>query len=295
MKDYLVILAGSPRGGEKTWKSMYKYVLNHLDADLAICCSNKWDQNISLFKKANYVWTFEEMDNYFDYYNENFNGSWKEYFDTGKDTGLLSSGSVHFVFKDMIRKNYLHILQQYKYIIYTRFDQYYVDYHPEIIENNIYIPHGEDYEGICDRHAAFPSELSKKFLGICEYINTSEAIRKAPIFNNCETTFKNHMKEIGLINKIIRFDRTQFTSNLKGEHTNWRVARYKVLFTKNLMIKYPGEFMMSFNNLIKKYGLLSSIIKESVLTINYLYLRFKILFGKFIPMKIKKIYKNLDS
>jgi hypothetical protein len=36
-KNYLVVLAGSPRGGEKTWESLYKYVLNPLNADLAIC------------------------------------------------------------------------------------------------------------------------------------------------------------------------------------------------------------------------------------------------------------------
>ena len=52
LKDYLVILAGSPRGGESTWSSLYKYVVNHLDADLAICCSDQWEQNSSLFKKA---------------------------------------------------------------------------------------------------------------------------------------------------------------------------------------------------------------------------------------------------
>ena len=31
---YLVILAGSPRGGERTWSSLDKYVLKHLNADL---------------------------------------------------------------------------------------------------------------------------------------------------------------------------------------------------------------------------------------------------------------------
>ena len=35
--NYLVILAGSPRGGEDTWNSLFKYVIKHLEADLAIC------------------------------------------------------------------------------------------------------------------------------------------------------------------------------------------------------------------------------------------------------------------
>tara|TARA_B110000008_G_scaffold195924_1_gene194481 strand:- start:69 stop:203 length:135 start_codon:yes stop_codon:yes gene_type:complete len=37
MKKYLTVLAGNPRGGEHTWESLYKYVIDHLDSDLAIC------------------------------------------------------------------------------------------------------------------------------------------------------------------------------------------------------------------------------------------------------------------
>ena len=32
----LIVLLGSARGGEETWKSMYKYLLEPLSADLAI-------------------------------------------------------------------------------------------------------------------------------------------------------------------------------------------------------------------------------------------------------------------
>ena len=156
-KNYLVVLAGSPRGGEKTWESLYKYVLNPLNADLAICCSDKWNQDNSLFDKAKYKWIFKEYEDYLDYYRKNFEGSWEEYFLTGKETGLYSSGLVHFVFKDIVKNQYLDILKEYEYIIYTRFDQFYLDYHPEVNDDEILIPDGEDYFGICDRHAAFPS------------------------------------------------------------------------------------------------------------------------------------------
>ena len=68
---------------ETTWSSLYKYVTDYLDADLAICCSDKWNQNISLFEKAKYKWIFPEYEDYFQYYEENFTGTWKKYFDTG--------------------------------------------------------------------------------------------------------------------------------------------------------------------------------------------------------------------
>ena len=171
LKDYLVILAGSPRGGETTWSSLYKYVTDYLDADLAICCSDKWNQNISLLKKQNINGYSPEYEDYFQYYEENFSGTWKKYFDTGIDTGLYTSGSVHFVFKDIILKNYLKILKSYKFIIYTRFDQKYTDFHPDGVENKILIPKGEDYLVYAIDMPYFPQILVKVFkhMQLCRF------------------------------------------------------------------------------------------------------------------------------
>ena len=279
MKDYLVILAGSPRGGEDTWSSLYKYVKDPLDADLALLCSDKWNQNSSLFQKAKYKWIFSEMDNYFDYYKMNYDGNWKQYFETGLDTGLYTSGSVHFVFKDMVLKQYLDILNNYKYIIYTRFDQKYTDYHPKGADGKILIPSGEDYYGICDRHAMFPSNLSKQFLDICEYINSKEISDVSEKFNNCETTFRNHLKSRDLLNKVKRYSRSQFTASLHGEHTNWRIAKYKLYFFRKLMIKYPDEFIDSISNLIENKGILYVLSAELRLLINYMYLKIREILG----------------
>tara|TARA_S200000501_G_C20857366_1_gene758262 strand:+ start:881 stop:1753 length:873 start_codon:yes stop_codon:yes gene_type:complete len=279
-KNYLVILAGSPRGGEKTWQSMYKNLLEPLNADLALCCSDKWDQNISLFEKADYKWTFKEFSNYEDYYKNNFKGNWQKYFETGKDTGLYSSGMVHFVFKDIIKKNYLNILKEYKYIVYTRFDQFYVDTHPRAIDGRILIPEGEDYHGICDRHALFPSEFSEEFLSICSFIDSDVALQNIKTFNNCETTFLQQLENNGLIKNVKRYKRIQFTSSLRGEHTNWRVAKYKLHLYKKLMIKYPEEFITSIKNSIDKHDFYNYFLKEPLLTANYIYLKTRRLLGK---------------
>ena len=280
LKDYLVILAGSPRGGEDTWTSLYKYVVDFLDADLAICCSDKWNQDISLFQNADYKWIFPEFVNYFDYYDSNFDGSWMKYFESGKDTGLYTSGSVHFVFKDIILKNYLKILNSYQYIIYTRFDQKYTDYHPKGLQNTILIPEGEDYFGICDRHALFPSEFSEEFFDICNYINKESSLNPKDNFNNCKTTFKRHLISNNIFKNVVRFDRSQFTTSLKGEHTNWRIAKYKLYLFNKLMIKYPDEFISSMKNLISKKGLLYVFNNELRLLINYIYLISRRVLGK---------------
>lgn len=280
VKDYLVILAGSPRGGEKTWSSLKKYVIDPLDADLAICTTDRFNQDSSLFEIATYKWIFKELDNFFEYYEENFNNNWREYFNLGLDTGLYSSGSIHFVFKDYILKNHIDVVEGYRNIIYSRFDQLYVDIHPRVESESILIPEGEDYFGICDRHAAFPSKYSKQFLNICEFIDSDDTKNYNSDFLNCEVTFLNHLKNIGLIDKVKRAKRLQFTTSLKGEHTNWRIAKYKVHFTNRLMIKYPDEFMDSMRNLISANSIYYALRNETIYTINYLYLAFRIFIGK---------------
>lgn len=259
---------------------MYKNLLKPLGADLALCCSDKWDQNISLFEKADYKWIFKEFSNYEDYYKNNFKGNWQKYFETGKDTGLYSSGMVHFVFKDIIKKNYLDTLKEYKYIVYTRFDQFYVDTHPQAVDGCILIPEGEDYHGICDRHALFPSELAEEFLSICSFIDSDDALQNVKTFNNCETTFLQQLESNGLIKNVNRFKRIQFTASLEGEHTNWRVAKYKLHFYKKLMIKYPDEFIEGVKNSINKNSLIRYFVRYPIIALNYYYLKLRRKLGK---------------
>ena len=173
---YLTVLAGSPRGGELTWQSLYRNVLNPLNSDLAICTGNKWLDSQSFIKRANYLWNFEEPEDWFQYYRENFQGNWEEYFNLGKNTGLYNSGSIHFALKDIVLRNHLKVLMKYDTIIYTRFDQFYIDEHPHLDNSNIWIPEGEDYFGICDRHSVVPTHKIEEFLDICSYINKPEAL-----------------------------------------------------------------------------------------------------------------------
>lgn len=281
MNKYLIILAGSPRGGEKTYSSLYKYVKNHLNADLALCTTeDMYDESISLFQSPDYLWLLKDYDNFFDYFNENFDGSWKEYFELGKGTGLYESGSIHFIFKDFILKNYLNILENYDFIIYSRFDQYYLDFHINGDKNKILIPEGEDYYGICDRHAVIPKEYISKFLKICEYINLEKSLEVNTEYLNCETSFLNHLKHEGLLSFVERYPRTQFTSALSKDKTNWRIPIYKIYFFDKLMIKYPDEYIDSFKNLIRKTNIFKLIYLQNILFLNYLYLEIRRFLGR---------------
>ena len=276
---YLVILAGSPRGGKRTWSSLDKYVLKHLNADLAICTDIDIKSSY-LINLAKYVWRTEKYDDFSEYYKKNFSGNWEEYFKLGFDTGLYNSGMIHFAFKDIVRNTYSHVIQEYDYIIYSRFDQFYTDYHPKLSGNNIWIPEGEDYFGICDRHAVFPSEFANDFLNICGFINSKVALKYDSSYLNCETTFFNQLQENNQINTVKRFDRLQFTSAVEGDKTNWRIPIMRVYGISKLYMKYPNEFMLSVKNLLRTKNIFKATLKEPLLVLNYFYLQSRITFGR---------------
>ena len=281
MNKYLIVLAGSPRGGENTYISMYKNVMEHLGADLAICTTeDMYDDKISLFDKSDYQWILKNYENFFDYYREKFDGNWREFFDKGKGTGLYESGSIHFVFKDFILRNYLDILEKYDFVIYSRFDQYYLKSHIEGNSEKILIPSGEDYFGVCDRHAVVPRKYIEKFLNICEYINSPSSLNYDGKYLNCETAYLEHLKHEGILDGIKRYPRTQFTSSKKEDKTNWRIPKYRMYLFKNLWIKYPDEFIDSCKNLRDSMGLFSFILKYHIFATNYFYLLIRRYLGK---------------
>ncbi len=282
MNKYLTILAGNPRGGEKTWKSLYRYVIDHLGSDLAICTGDKWVSDISLFKRADYKWIFNEPEDWYEYYKINFKGNWQEFFTMGKDTGLYNSGNIHFAIKDIILKNYLEELKKYEFIIYTRFDQFYTDYHINMEDEDldyIWIPEGENYHGIGDRHAIIPTQYIEEFLSICNYVDSEESIINPPDYLNCETAYLRFLTYNGLIQNVKRYERLQFTSATNGDKTNWRVPEYRVYMTKNLLIKYPDEFINSIKNSLKNKKIYY-LFQEPILCITYFYLSIRRIFGK---------------
>jgi hypothetical protein len=271
MDKYLVLLSGCPRGGERTWASMYKYVLEPLNADLALLCSDKWNLNISLYEKAKYRWVYPEYNNYQEYYQINFDHRWKEYFYLGEKTGLLTSGLIHFAIKDIALKRHIGEIEKYDFLIYTRFDQFYTDYTPSGVMDQILIPEGEDYGGVCDRHAIIPRQYCRKYLSLCEFVDSDEAFNYDSYKINSEQAFKNHLSSEGLLEKIVRYKRNQFIANLKGEPTNWRAAKLRLHGIQNLMVKYPREFFGATNNLLRNRGVIGALLKEPIVIANYFY------------------------
>ena len=56
----------------KESESLYKYVIDHLDADLAICIGDKFHKDTPLVTKSTYKWIFKEPDNWSKYFQNDF-------------------------------------------------------------------------------------------------------------------------------------------------------------------------------------------------------------------------------
>ena len=293
MNKFLVILTGSPRGGLKTWNSLFKNIIDPLNADLAICFGNKFleKDNSLLVKKATHDWTFEEPNNWSTYYQDNYSKKAIDFLISGSDYGMAGgiddntgSGAIVSALKDIIYKNHIKIVEDYDFVIHTRADQYYVDKLPEIKDNEILIPSGEDYFGICDRFILFNSKFAKNYFSLCNFLENAQDKNLAPDFVTPESVLLSHLKNENLYSYVKRIDRVNFTVTLKNEHTRWRVAKYN-LYLKNLMIKYPDEFLDSMENLRKKYGFYRFLLKDIVLALNFYYLVLRKVLGK-----LKKLF-----
>jgi len=288
LKKYLIILSGSPRGSQYAWKSLIKYVKEPLSADLAVSYGNNFKLPNYLEENSEYIWDFNEPSNWKSYYKKEYSGTWKNFLLLGKDLGMAGgidnfsgSGAIVSGLKDIIYKNYLSILDKYDYIIHTRFDQMYTETHEHFEGDKIWIPEGEDYYGICDRHAIFPAKYSKEFFGICEYINDTEVLKNPPKHVTPESVLLGNLKYNNLDHLIERCKRKQFTVADSNDTTRWRVAEYKLHFYRDLKMKYPDEFLISLRNRIDNLGIWNSVTREFFLTCNFYYLNLRRNIGNF--------------
>lgn len=265
----LVVIIGSHRGGEETWNSMYKYLLHPLGADLALV-NNIFDEN-SLCKKAKFLWKIDlDQDDLSkslkNYYEDNFKGQqWYDVFSYHKKSGFggqivneKGSGSLLIALKHHLLKNFLNTILNYDWIILTRSDQYYVNFHENIKELDkrfVYVLPDEKYGGVSDRHFVFHSEIATKVLGMAEFIADvqnkdlllKEYIYEKYKFLNCERAIKLYFDSMKLKTKGLR--RCQFSTSIKGDFSAWVKVFTTLPGHTDLYLKYENEYLNANDNL----------------------------------------------
>ena len=268
----LIILIGECRGGEETWRTMYKNLMIPYNADLALCIGKKNNEPIKenfLTEKSKYVWTINEYEDWYDYFRENFgnSGFWESNLVYGLGGGGGTRGVIPIIFKHFIYQNYSKILEEYDRIILTRTDMYYIHEYPILSNDHLWIMNGEDHGGYCDRFFCFPSKYLKECLNICEYVNSEELsvlLNKmyeqnsnlsfiqnlSPIEKgmfNSESYHRLYFEYTGIVYKIRRCPVLQFIVSSSEDTTrtpNWK--KKSTNFKNGLIIRYKSEFIDAF-------------------------------------------------
>lgn len=272
----LIILYGLPNGGKYSWESLNKVILNSGNYDLAVVIPQNLNLPRSILSKINYVWTLDESNNFINFCKKNNYQDAYTKLNRNIDTGLFPSGLISFISKDIVLNEYENLNNKYDYLLFTRFDNYFLFNNLEFQGENLWIVKGEDYGGINDRFVAVHHSLIKKSFNIMSYINQ-------PTTNvdglNCEQVWLEYLKDQKLVKKIYRFDRSFFLIANKSDKTNWRKAIYKLYLFKDSFIKYPDEFIEASYNFINKYGKLLFIFSKFPISVNYYYLTLRRFLG----------------
>ena len=252
MKECIVVLIGNVRGSEAAWTTLYKHVIGPLNADLACLFGEAaTNKETSLYQKAKYFWETPEL------------GDWGLIFDrtrhkvdwrkTAKRTayeGLwggtvidgqpqIGSGAIIFAFRHILLQ-YSSILSRYKQVILTRSDHYYFRDHPKLNVEDVWIPDGEDYNGITDRHHIFPATRLKETLSVVDWMLLHLQTIERAHTHNPEHILLLYFCDIGITPK--RFERVMCTVKTRTDSTRWSEGCQKLLENRNLYVKYKDEY-----------------------------------------------------
>ena len=274
----LVCLLASTRAHKLTFPSFKKYVLDELDADLALALAinENYNHKNPLWQSAKYRWTVPDMKDYgkgFDMAQrslcEQFNivptdwrlmlelkGLWQGGIRTPNPQPTASALSP---FCRWLLLNGLHkdgILNLYDRFVITRSDFLWLCPHPplSILDRHaIWIPDGEDYGGVNDRHLVVSRADVADCLNVLNDIVLQPTELYAEMRNqrgdhgwNNEFFFAQHLRRKGLFHKIKRFPYFMYLGRSFWDRTaTWSPGRYEPAVGH--YIKYEREYRAACN------------------------------------------------
>ena len=188
----LVIVICQTRAHRTVWDSFQQNVLRSMGADLALCVA-KSDTSDAFRENAKYIWEYEDPTNWADAYDavQREMGNpipWKHVLnvDPGRDSCLfggirypytVGSGAVLFYYRWRALENIrrLGLTSEYDWFVITRSDYMYPVPHVPLhmlSPTSVWIPDGEKYGGVTDRHLICPSNFIEKSIDMLQYILT---------------------------------------------------------------------------------------------------------------------------
>jgi hypothetical protein len=265
----LVCILGQTRAHELTWPSFEQYLLKPLkDPDLALCIGvdDTYHYNNNFYKNAKYIWTIREPGDYgqeFERIRQALGcaGGWQKLLDIGEHAhafggvaGLPGSGGISLVFRWLVGNKVLErgLLHQYDRFIITRSDFLYVAPHPclEAIDPRyIWLPDGENYGGLADRHMVVSaSDLAESLSTLGDILRypddwERELNSRRKHCRNIEGVLEIYFNKRGLLSRVRRFPYVMFLVRGENDPTRWAegVPDPKL----GLRIKYPTEYRLA--------------------------------------------------
>jgi hypothetical protein len=233
----LVIVIGSLRGGEPSWKSMYQHLLDENGADLALMIGNVSSSESSMYQRAKYVWTFPEYEDWSDAIDEiDESQAWrttllphvlKRAGTLGGADGRPGSGAIIYMARYWVSQKLqqLNLTHRYERFVLTRSDYFYTCRQDlsKLDPRYMWVPAGEDYgSGITDRHLVCNGGHILKALAVLPpFVQYPTRMFKNRLNANPESFLKVAWTVQSLWpHQIRRFPRTMFVAAVPGRGRN---------------------------------------------------------------------------
>lgn len=277
----LVILIGELRGGELTWATIHKHVLDVNQADLALIMdANNNATSSSLVRRAKYIWTAPAK--YTDWADAmevipNKPPDWRHRVFSnithpnfialgGAAKRRRGSGAIIFMLRYFCRLyiQQLGLQHRYERFIITRSDHYFCSPHDiaQLDADKIWVPRGQNFRGLSDRHAVVPARYVLQALDILSPIlqhteRYLDVLRRKSF--NTEQLLKLRWHEEGLMDHVARFERNMFLAADSVHQNGWKKISQKNATKFGVYFKYKLEFTAAkatCSNHLKRHGIL---------------------------------------
>ncbi len=275
IKKTLVIIFAQTRAHELTYDNIKENLIDVVNGDLAVCIGvdENYDYDNPFYKNAKYRFCHEELEEYsaaFDYAYETMLESkppnqnylhWREFLKISpcflggiKDDKHPQRGGAGiliyfrwFLLKNILEKN---LLDEYDYFIITRSDYIYTLPHPKVellSEDHFYLPNGEFYGGVTDRHVVLPKQFVVPYLNMLnnmlyrgkEYFNKLKGSGN----RNIERFIKFHLAQNGVLKSAKFFPYIMYAVRPIDGTTRWSKGIYSE--EHSCFIKYQSEYRLS--------------------------------------------------
>lgn len=268
MESVLIIVLPETRGYDLTFDSFKTNFLDSLQADLCLCVggSKREDKDNPFYKQAKYVWIFEEPHDWSELFDsaqevKNYQGNWRQLLEIKELwLGEIKESNVRFFspaiqlysrwfLKEQIIAN--NILDKYDWYIITRSDFVYeVPHIPmEFLDSRfIWVPDGEDYGGLNDRHTVVHRNDVINVLSIADPIIANPDQLYQQMSHRQDWSMEKYVKfafnNLGLLPQLKRFPYTMYSVRKGDTPTTWSQGTFNERL--GYCIKYDREYRSSF-------------------------------------------------